>query len=86
LLGVWHYTASTWGIEQAIKYINELDTAFKLLAENPLLCSKRLEFQPPVRIYHFKNHLIVYVLLEESIGIVRALHKISDIEAHLEEL
>ena len=85
LEGIWHYTVSAWSVEQAIKYIDELDATFKLLAENPLICSKRLEFQPPVRIYNFKRHLIVYVSLEVGIEIVRILHESSDIGTHLDE-
>ena len=82
---IWQYTASTWGVNQAIKYIDDLDTTFQMLTENPLLCRGRLELQPPVRIHRFQSHMIAYNQSEGGIDIVRILHKSSDIELHLEE-
>ncbi|MBQ0721651.1 MAG: type II toxin-antitoxin system RelE/ParE family toxin [Gammaproteobacteria bacterium] len=84
LESVWEYTAKTWGDNQAIKYIDDIETAFLLLVENPFLCRERTEFQPPVRIHHFQSHLIVYKQLGDDIGIIRILHESVDIEGHLE--
>jgi toxin ParE1/3/4 len=83
---IWRYTVDTWGVSQAIHYIEELDAAFQLLADNPLLSRERIEFQPSVRIHHFKHHLIVYQRqAEKEVAIIRILHESMDIETQLSE-
>ncbi len=81
---VWGYTAKTWGDNQAIKYIDDIEMAFLLLVDNPFLCRERTELQPPVRIHHFQSHLIVYKQLGDDFGIIRILHESVDVEGHLE--
>ena len=82
---IWFYTVQEWSIEQAIKYIDDLGNAFQLLADSPLLCRERNELTPPVRIHHFKYHLIVYISRPDSIDIVRVLHENMDYKAQLSE-
>jgi toxin ParE1/3/4 len=41
LEGIWLYSARNWGIEQAMSYVDALDSTFQLLAENPPLCRQR---------------------------------------------
>tara|TARA_R110002095_G_scaffold55469_5_gene47807 strand:+ start:1254 stop:1547 length:294 start_codon:yes stop_codon:yes gene_type:complete len=81
---VWEYTAKTWGDNQAIKCIDDIETAFLLLVDNPFLCHERTELQPPVRRHHFQSHLIVYQQLGDDIGVIRILHESVDVEGHLE--
>ncbi|MBL4576086.1 MAG: type II toxin-antitoxin system RelE/ParE family toxin [Opitutaceae bacterium] len=84
LEAIWQYTAKTWGDNQAIKYIDDIEVVFYLLVVNPFLCRERIELQPPVRIHHFQSHLIVYKQLGGGIGIIRILHESVDIEGHFE--
>ena len=84
LLEIWMYTYKEWGPQQADKYLDELDAAFKLLAQQPLICRERSEFTPPVRIQHHQHHLIVYLAKEDGINVVRVLHETMDIVSHLE--
>jgi toxin ParE1/3/4 len=82
---IWHYTAKKWGVKQAIKYTNELEKVFLILADNPLMCRERFEFEPPVRIHHHGSHLIIYLMREdEHIIIARVLHENMDIDAQLQ--
>ena len=67
-----------------VVYLDDLDEAFHLLAEQPLLCRERNELRPPVRIHHHAHHLIVYLAMEDGINIVRVLHENMDIENQLE--
>jgi toxin ParE1/3/4 len=84
LIEIWLYTFDKWGERQADKYLDELDEATQLLAEQPMLSRERSEFSPPVRIHHHAHHLIVYLALEDGINIVRVLHESMDIDSHLE--
>jgi len=82
---IWNYTVEKWGVEQAIRYVDELDLAFQLLARTPLISRERVEFTPPVRIHHHKKHLIVYLVRETNIIIVRVLHDSMEVETQLRE-
>jgi len=85
LENIWHYTARTWGVEQAVTYIDGLDQTFQLLAESPLICRERWEFSPPVRIHHHEKHLVIYLVKDTDIHIVRILHETMDIGAQIDE-
>lgn len=85
LIDVWLYTFNEWGEVQADKYLDGLEYSLRLLAEQPLICREREEFEPPVRIYHHEHHMVVYLLMEGGINIVRVLHKNMDIVRQLEQ-
>jgi len=85
LENIWHYTAETWGTEQANSYIDNMDGAFQLLADSPLICRERWELSPPVRIHNHEKHLIVYLAKKAEIHIVRVLHESMDIGSQLDE-
>lgn len=82
---IWNYTVKRWGIEQAVKYIDELDEAFGILAGSPHICRERPEFDPPVHIHHHKKHLVIYMMEDSSIFILRVLHENMDIDAQLDD-
>ena len=83
LIKIWRYTFDQWGDTQADLYLDDLEEAIRLLAQQPLLCRERTELNPPVRIHHHQHHLIVYILSDNGIVIVRVLHERMDIEAQL---
>lgn len=84
LLEIWLYTFNEWGGSQADTYLDELAAAMELLAEQPLICRERPEFNPAVRIHHHAHHLIVYLVIHEGIKIVRVLHESMDVVGQLE--
>ena len=84
LLEIWLYTFNEWGEQQADTYLEDLSDAMALLAEQPLICRERLEFNPPVRIHHHAHHLIVYLIHDDGINIIRVLHENMEIDGHLE--
>jgi len=85
LIDIWLYTFDEWGEKQADRYLDDLADAFNLLAEQPLQCRERSEFNHPVRIHHHAHHLIVYLAIEDGVNIVRVLHENMDVDSHLEE-
>jgi toxin ParE1/3/4 len=84
LLDIWLYTFNEWGEQQADDYLDELDQAIQLLAEQPLMCRERLELAPPVRIHHHAHHLVVYLALDHGINVIRVLHENMDIDHQLD--
>jgi len=83
LIDIWLYTFNEWGERQADSYLNDLAVTFNLLAEQPLQCRERSEFNPTVRIHHHGSHIIVYLAVEEGINIIRVLHERMDVDTHL---
>jgi toxin ParE1/3/4 len=85
LVQIWLYAFNEWGEQQADKYLDELDAAIKLLADQPLICRERTELIPPVRIHHHGHHLIVYLAFADGTNLVRVLHESMDVDSHLED-
>jgi len=77
------YTQQTYGTEQRRSYLKGMEAKFELCAERPTLHPERSEFDPPVRIAPYQEHMIVYVGDESGVLIVRVLHKRMDIPAQL---
>lgn len=84
LINIWLYTYKNWGEKQADLYVDDLERAFLLLADAPLICRLREELIPPVRIHHFNHHLVIYVETKDGISLVRVLHESSDYESLFE--
>ena len=84
LVDIWLYTFSEWGEKQADKCLDDMDSAIKLLAEQPLISRERTDLEPPVRIHHHGHHLIVYLALANGIRIIRVLHESMDVDSHLQ--
>jgi len=70
---IWHYSAQTWSVEQADRYIDSLASSFDVLVFHPELARERTEFNPPVRIHLHQKHLIIYTIAADHILIIRIL-------------
>jgi toxin ParE1/3/4 len=70
---IWRFSAETWSIEQADRYIDELARIFETIASMPILARERREFNPPVRIHVHESHLVVYTIAEGGVVILRLL-------------
>lgn len=77
--GIGRYTQAQWGKAQRLKYLSGMDSQFQLLAKNPDLAVERDEFDPPVRLFQYQKHLIVYLAKEGGILVIRVLHENMDI-------
>lgn len=64
-----------FGSTQARRYHEDLFAVLDLVAANPRMAREREEISPPVRIYPFKAHLIVYRIEENGvIFVIRIRH------------
>ena len=70
---IWRYSPETWSVEQADRYVDELERIFETIAAMPGLARERPEFAPPVHIHMHESHLIVYVIVGDHIAILRHL-------------
>ena len=70
---IWRYSAETWSIEQADRYVDALVRMFETIAAMPPLARERSEFSPPVRIHVHDGHLIVDRMAGDHVAILRLL-------------
>jgi toxin ParE1/3/4 len=66
--------------------LDELDSAILNLAEQRYICRERLEFSPPVRIFHIAHHIVIYQVNDNELLIIRVLHESMNVDAWLDEL
>lgn len=64
----------TFGVGPAEGYLDGLRRAFELLSRFPSLARERSEVDPPVRIYPYAAHVIVYEIAGEDVVILRVRH------------
>ena len=67
-----------FGVNQAMDYLEGLETAFQLLADFPHVGGAREEFQKPYRFYPYKAHLIFYRIDNADVFITRIRHARED--------
>lgn len=84
IIEIYVYGARNFGAAQAELYHAGLVNAFERIADQPLTARERLEFRPPVRLYPYRAHIVVY-LVDEAGGVmvVRVLHGRQDWERRL---
>jgi len=75
---IWRFSAETWSIEQADRYLDDLVRVFEMIAAMPGLARERRDFSPPVRIHVYQSHLIVYIETDGRIHILRLLGERQD--------
>ena len=74
-----------WSARQADDYVSDLAKAIERLAENPRIVRERIEFTPPVRIYPFKSHIVIFRDEEDHLDIIRIRHGHEDWMAEVGE-
>lgn len=83
IVEIWQYTAETWGVAQANKYLDQIERCLKGLVENPALRKSRDEIRKGYRSLHCEQHLIFYrERSKKQIEVVRLLHERMDHQAH----
>ena len=80
---IWRYTYKNWGEQQADTYTNSLGQAIDEIPENPEIGGSIEHVLQGYRLYHFKDHLIIYRVRPTVIDIVRVLGESMDVKRHL---
>lgn len=84
LIGIARYTERTWGRDQRMLYLRQLDSAFHSLAKNPALGHPCDDIKSGYYKHSEGRHLVFYHPGNDStIAIVRVLHKLMDVAQHL---
>lgn len=83
LVGIWVYTCDEWGVDQADKYLDELEDGMKQLIHHPSLGADYSHVLPGYRRLQIEHHAVFYKVLEPQLLIVRVLHEDMDAPARL---
>ena len=75
---IWEFSARRWSPAQADKYLTRMVGAFERIAANPHMVRSRREYTPPVRIYRYESHVIIFMDQTDHIAIIRVRHGSED--------
>ncbi|RUO24459.1 type II toxin-antitoxin system RelE/ParE family toxin [Aliidiomarina minuta] len=75
LIGIWVYTCEEWNVEQADKYLEQLEAGMTQLMNHPSLGTNYSHVLPGYRRLQVERHVVFYKVLEAEILIVRVLHE-----------
>lgn len=84
LIDVWRYSFEQWGELQADKYLDELDSGIRKLADNPEIGMTRDYVRDGYRALFVGSHAVYYTVTPDAIHVVRVLHGRMDPDRHLE--
>jgi toxin ParE1/3/4 len=84
LVGIWQYSLEQWGELQADKYLDELDSGIRKLADDPEIGFKRDYVRDGYRALFVGSHAVYYTVTPDAVHIIRVLHGRMDPDRHLE--
>ena len=73
LIEIWLYIAAE-NPKAADSVLDNIETKFRLLSENPEIGPARPDIAPELRYFPSGNYLILYRICEEALEIVRVVH------------
>ncbi|PTE13207.1 type II toxin-antitoxin system RelE/ParE family toxin [Pseudogemmobacter blasticus] len=78
------YTLEKWGMDQAIRYLTELDQTFAALAQTTALGKDRTDLRPGLISCSCNRHMIFFRRSGQGdVEILRILHERMDFDRHL---
>lgn len=78
LTGIWLYACEEWGMNQADKYLDQLEEGIKQLLGHPLLGADYSHVFPGYRRLQVEHHALCCQVLESGVLVVRVLHEDMD--------
>ena len=78
LIGIWMYTCEEWGVGQADKYLDQMETGMKQLINHPSLGVNYAYVLPEYRRLQIEYHAVFYQVLESEVLVIRVLHEDMD--------
>lgn len=79
---IWDYTAETWGMDQADRYVDDISAACTALASGERV-GRKVDVRDGYLKYPVGRHLIFYRQNGPGIIVIRVLHQSMDVERHL---
>jgi toxin ParE1/3/4 len=82
-INIWATTFDKWGMDQADRYLDDIDRSLKSLAENPFLGPECSELLIGARRLLTGRHLAFYEVSEAANYVIRVLHQSMDVQQQL---
>ncbi len=83
LIGIWVYTSEKWGVDQADRYLDQLDQGMQRLIHHPTLGADYTHVLPEYRRLQVEHHAVLYKVRASEVLVVRVLHESMDAPARL---
>jgi len=74
IIAVYIQSHDQFGPRQADRYQDELEALFNRLAASPGVARLRTDYDPPIRVFTFKAHVVIYDEEPEGVMIQRVRH------------
>lgn len=82
IAAIWDYSAETWGMDQADRYVDDIRDACMALA-NGERAGRKVDLQDSYLKYPVGRHLVFFRQTPPGITVIRVLHQSMDTERHL---
>ena len=83
IIGIYQYSFSNFGEEQADSYFLRMQTCLDVIQANPEIGRLDTRVTPAIRRFDFENHVIFYDVTADYILVVRILHHAMDFVKNL---
>lgn len=80
---IWIYTATTWSVDQAERYTNQIIDAFDALATAPERATDVSDLRDGYLRWSIGRHYIFFRDLGDALEVVRILHQSRDHDRHV---
>lgn len=78
---IWRYSVRTWDVEQADRYLSQLESAVMRLAEHPQMGRIRPELGNDLRSFVEGQHVLFYRVVADYLEVARVLHRSMDVQS-----
>ena len=75
VLGIADYTLDTWGMNQALKYSDNLYDHYELLGQRPALGRRCVSLSPGLSRFEVEKHVVFFLEQVPGILVVRVMHE-----------
>lgn len=82
IAAIWDYTAETWGMDQADRYVDDIRDACLALAKGER-SGRKVDVYEGYLKYPVGRHLVFFRATPPGITVIRVLHQSMDTERHL---
>ncbi len=85
LIGIWEYTYENWSHQQADKYYEILIEKIEEITSRPHIGKNYERIKVGLRGVKVKSHIVFYRIENDTVEIIRVLHKRMDLENRLND-
>ena len=74
LSNIWDYTVERWSLKQAQTYASGMTDLLLLLCDQPEIAPLFGKLTPPLRVYRYRSHLVIFTTDDSTVEVIRVVH------------